>query len=142
LDSGQDQAVVQMLGTDSPSDLPDLPLDELQQLLAAEGRLGATQFSLFFVGLLEDADPAFELSASAMNDSLFWGQASHNLMIGGLDTPALVAVEKAIGLAPKNVVFRNNRVVLLQRLNRNEEALREWETVLTLDPSLKGNQQP
>ncbi len=135
LDSGQDQAVVDLLMTDP---LASLPLDELQQLLAAEGRLGKTENSLFVVDLLGKAGHEALLPDSALNDALFWGQASHNLMAGGLYTPALVAVDRAIALAPSNVVFRNNRVVILQRLNRNDEADREWEKVLALDPSLKG----
>ncbi len=136
LESGQDQAVLDLLMTDSPS---DLPLDELQQLVAAEGRLGGTENSLLFVSLLGDGGDETQLPASAINDPLFWGQASHNLMNGGINAQALVAVDRAIGLAPKNVAFRNNRVVLLQRLHRYDEADREWKTVLTLDPAREGN---
>ena len=138
LESGQDRAVLDLLLVDAPV---VLPLDEWQQLLAAEGRLGETENSLLVVSYLQEPNNDGQPLAQVMEDSYIWGQTSHNLMIAGLNTSALVAVDKAIGLAPGNVVYRNNRVVLLQRLNRYKEAEIEWEKVLTLDPSLKGNQQ-
>jgi len=49
----------------------------------------------------------------------------------------LEAADRAISLADRNVVYRNNRVVLLLKLGRKQEAAREWDEVLRLDPSLE-----
>ncbi len=139
LDSGQDEAAVVLL---SEKTLTSLPLDEMQQLLAAEGRLGMADFSKALVGEPVSGAGDMAFSSLIIQSALIWGQASQNLLNEGYNTHALLAVDKAIALAPDNVVFRNNRVVILQRLKRYDEAHREWNTVLTLDPSLKGNQKP
>ena len=66
----------------------------------------------------------------------FWGRVSLNLLETGQYQEGLEAADKAISLDPENVVYRNNRVVLLLKLGRRQEADREWEEVLRLDPSL------
>jgi len=75
-------------------------------------------------------------------DPLFWGRVSLNLLEANEDAAGLVAADRAIELDPGNAVFRNNRVVLLTRLGRHEEARLEWERVLLLDPSLKDQTSP
>ncbi len=60
---------------------------------------------------------------------------------GALLALALVAADRAVTLAPDNVVYRNNRVVLLIQLGRQDEAAQEWEKVLALDPSMKAREK-
>ncbi len=137
LNSGQDQAVLDLL-LESPAQ--ELQRQELQQLVAAEGRLKVSEQSLMFANLLQDQKTILEIPESIAADSIFWGQVSLNLLVTEYYDEALIAVNRAISLASENVVFLNNRVVLLQKLGRNDEADREWEKLLLLEPSLKGNQ--
>ena len=71
-----------------------------------------------------------------------WGKVSYNLLLANLNEASLRAVDRAIIFAPDNVVFRNNRVVLLTRLGRHDEAKEEWNRVLELDPGLKERNRP
>lgn len=137
LDSHQDQAALDFLGQ---SPVLDLTQVELQQLVAVEGRLAVTHQSLIFARLLQDKKSAMEIPVSVADDPVFWGQVSHNLLIAGYHGEALAAVDKAIALSPTEVVYLNNRVVLLQKLGRHEEANREWEKIVLIHPSLKGPQ--
>ncbi len=138
LESGQDQEVLDLLLLDSPQ---DLPLDELQQMVAAEGRLGVSDQSLWFARRLVEEGETLGLPGSVADDPWFWGQVSINLLASGRHGEALAAVNRAIALEPVSVVFLNNRVVLLQKLGRHQEADREWEKTLLLDPSLKRKKQ-
>ncbi len=75
--------------------------------------------------------------AAVADDPLFWGRVALNLLKGGDYADGLAAADRAVALAPENAVYRNNRVVLLLKLGRRDEAAAEWERVLELDPSLK-----
>jgi len=134
LDSGQDQAALELL-LEKP--VVDLPGDELQQMVAAEGRLGTSEQSLIFVNFLILDPFSSDIPPSVVDDPVFWGQISHNLLLSGHHQAALAAVDRAVALSPQNVVFLNNRVVLLQKLGRQEDARRAWDEVLILDPSLE-----
>jgi tetratricopeptide (TPR) repeat protein len=136
LDSGQDREALDLLLQSSPS---DLSLVELQQMVAAEGRLSESGQSLKFASLLAGNTSVKEIPACVMNDAVFWGQISLNLLMAGYHGEAINAVDRAIELSPTNVVYLNNRVVLLQKLGRHEEATRQWDKVLLLDPTLKRN---
>ncbi len=139
LASKNDQEVMNLI-LEEP--LPKIPLAELQQLVAAEGRLGQSQQSLLFIDFLQSGSAAREWPDEMDQDSLFWGQISHNLLMAAHYTEALLAVDKAISLSGENIVYLNNRVVILQKMQRFEEADQQWEKLLLLDPSLKGKQSP
>jgi tetratricopeptide (TPR) repeat protein len=71
-----------------------------------------------------------------LTDHGFWGRVSLNLLESDHFQAGLEAADRAISIDGGNVVYRNNRVVLLLKLDRPQEAAREWEEVLRLDPSL------
>lgn len=135
--AGRDSELVAMLN-ESPA---DLAADECRLLLAAEYRLGRTESSLLLVGALT-LEPEKALPEAITTDAVLWAQVSMNLMEGTTDPEALVAIDRAILLDGNQVVYRNNRVVLLQRLGRQDEAEEEWKRVLELDPSLERKSQP
>ena len=76
------------------------------------------------------------LDDGLLTDHRFWGKVSLNLLESGHYNEGLEAGDLAIRLDDGNVIYRNNRVALLLKLGRSEEADREWEEVLRLDPSL------
>lgn len=133
--AGRDSTLLEFLGR---GPVNDLPADEAMLLVELEGKLVRTGHSEVFALALGDPDrEAAEVPASVRDRDAFWGRVSYNLLLAGKDRAALTAVGRAVSLAPDNAVYRNNRVVLLTRLGRHEEAAREWERALALDPSLK-----
>lgn len=112
-----------------------------QLLIEAEGRLGRTEVVRRQVDLLDDPEGAtlpVAVGMAASGAARFWGTATLNLLAAGEPEKALRAADRAIELEPDNVVYRNNRVVALTRLGREDEARSEWKRVLELDPSLAG----
>ena len=108
-------------------------------LVEAEGRLGTDPVqSLAYAGALSAGAPP----TAVAEDALFWGRISLNLLKAGQWEAGLAAADRAVALEPDSAVYRNNRVVLLLRLGRDEEAAREWDNVLRLDPSLKERPRP
>jgi len=77
-----------------------------------------------------------EANTPVANESLFWGRAAFLCLEAEQNEAGLFAIDRAIALAPEQVIYRNNRVVLLTRLERHDEAAQEWDRVLELDPSL------
>jgi len=75
-------------------------------------------------------------------ESGFWAVAGSNLQAAGELVRALAALDQALALEPDNVVYMRNRVVILQDLGRADEARREWEKVLRLDPEQKPREGP
>ncbi|MFH1842989.1 MAG: tetratricopeptide repeat protein [bacterium] len=69
-------------------------------------------------------------------EPLFWGRAAFLCLEAGQNEAGLLAIDRAIALAPEQVAYRNNRVVLLTRLERHDEAAAEWGRVIELDPGL------
>lgn len=136
LGAGRDRELIDLMRS-----LPTDRLDErqLQVWIETEGRLQAADLARQQVLLLEESPesalPA-RLGLDAAREARFWATATLNLL--GADEPAaaLRAADRAIELEPGNVVYRNNRVVALSRLGREDEARREWKRVLELDPSL------
>jgi len=53
----------------------------------------------------------------------------------------LALIDRAILLRPDSAAYRNNRVALLLKLDRREEADAEWVRVLELDPTLADNRR-
>ncbi len=106
---------------------------EWRLLVEGEGRLGLAAHSLGAVKALRADSGPVPVAAEAK----FWGQVALNLLAAENFTDGLRSVDQAIALAPDNVVYRNNRVVLLTRMGRDTEAREEWARVLELDPSLE-----
>jgi tetratricopeptide (TPR) repeat protein len=116
----------------------DLSGEEMNLAVQAEGRLGEADRSLAYLRVYANPDgPAGTLNQELLLDHGFWGRISLNLLETGHYPEGLQAADLAIGLDGDNVVYRNNRVVLLLKLDRQDEAAREWEEVLRLDPSLE-----
>lgn len=136
--AGQDSLLLDFLGQ---GQVVDLPADEAMWLVELEGKLGQTRYSEAFALTVSDEDrEAATVPAGVRSQAVFWGRVSYNLLVAEKNRPALAAVNRAVLLDPENVVYRNNRVVLLTRLEMHDEAAREWEKVLALDPSLKERQ--
>jgi Flp pilus assembly protein TadD len=112
----------------------DFTTAEWRLLIEAEGRLGRWDHSLQAASLLTGGPEA--VPAAIAGEAPFWGQAALNLLAARMYAAGLAAADRAIALAPAEVVYRNNRVVLLTRLGRDTEARQEWKRVLALDPSL------
>ena len=118
--------------------LNGLSAEEVNLAVEAEGRLGEADRSLACLRALVDP-AAFPggLDDVLLTDHGFWGRVSLNLLESGHYSQGLEAADRAIDLDAGNVVYRNNRVVLLLKLGRRDEAAREWEEVLLLDPTLE-----
>ncbi len=138
LDSGQDKEAEDLLESVL---LGRLSREELQQLVALEGRLHQSSHSLAFANQLVSPVQRDDLPPNVIDDSVFWAMISLNLMNSGLNSEGLSAADRAVELEPDNVVFRNNRVALLQKMGKFDQADREWKIVLELDPTL-GEDQP
>jgi tetratricopeptide (TPR) repeat protein len=78
-----------------------------------------------------------DLKPDLLTDPVLWGLVSLICLEGNLWEQGLRAVDLAISLDPQNVTYLNNRVFLLTRLGRHQEAEQEWRRVLELDPSLQ-----
>lgn len=129
--AGRDSQLVALW---SPIPGDELPADEARMLVEAEGRLGGFVHSLRYARSMAAAKSEPD---SLPRDAAFWGAISLNLLDTGHLVEGLRAADRAVMLAPGDAVYRNNRVVLLTRLGRQEEAEREWKKVLELDPTLK-----
>jgi tetratricopeptide (TPR) repeat protein len=115
-----------------------LSAEEMNLAVTAEGHLGEADRSLACLRALSDPNALpGGLDDRLLTDHGFWGRVSLNLLESENYIEGLEAADRAIGLAGENVVYRNNRVVLLLKLDRQEEAAKEWEEVLRLDPSLE-----
>ncbi len=135
--SGQDQKLYDLLLTIPRERLSGT---ELTILIETEAKLGRREISLAYANRAEGLgaglpDPQTR-GIEGERLAGFWGRIALTLLESGDNLPALRAADRAVALAPDNVVYRNNRVVLLTRLGRDQEARREWKRVLELDPSL------
>jgi len=68
-------------------------------------------------------------------DPLLWAQAALVCIDTGRDIEGLILVDRALALDPANTSYLNNRVLLLRRLGRDDEADRDWTRLIALDPS-------
>ena len=116
----------------------ELSAEEMNLAVQAEGRLGEADRSLAYQRYFSNPDKrSLGANQELLLDHRFWGRISFNLLETGHYPEGLQAADKAISLDGENVVYRNNRVVLLLKLNRQDEAAGEWAEVLRLDPSLE-----
>ena len=133
--AGQDSLLLNFL---ERSEVVDLPADEVMLLVNLEGKLGRPENCEVFAAEAGDIEPAVsQVPASVAARGDFWGQVSYNLLVAEINGAALAALDRALLYEPDNVVYRNNRVVLLSRLGRHDEAAKEWQKALTLDPTLE-----
>ena len=124
--------------------LAELDPDEILLLVETEGKLDRPEHSLEFARRLAAAkDPLAEFGETGRTlteDAGFWGGICWNLLQTGHFKEALAAAERAVSLAPDQVVYRNNLVVALTKLGRHEQAAQEWNKVLALDPTLENQE--
>ncbi len=136
--AGRDEDLLDFLAGLAPE---GLSAGEWNLAVEAEGRLKEADWSLACAGNLTDPTAVVTrygpLADGLLTEPGFWGRVSLNLLEAGHFSEGLVAADQAVALDEQNAVYRNNRVVLLLKLGRDEEASREWEEALRLDPSLK-----
>ncbi|MBU8871505.1 MAG: tetratricopeptide repeat protein [Gemmatimonadales bacterium] len=120
--------------------LAELDPDEVFLLVEIEGRLDSFEYSLEFTRGLSVEGNFFpdlgETGRTLAENPGFWGAICLNLLQAGHFQEALEAIDRAVYLAPDEVVYLNNRVVLLTKLGRYEEATTEWNKVLEMEPGL------
>ncbi len=134
LTSGADEEMIEYLG----SSAQPLGPQDVRLLVEAEGRLGRAVWSRVLARQATEAEDCdLKLGPDWDRDPLLWACVSLNLQQAGDEPVALAAIERAIALDPKSALLRNNRVVLLQKLGRLQEARAEWRRAVALDPSLE-----
>jgi len=141
---GETGSVVELL---LPWPYDQLSSDELILLAEADLESGSQKRSLEWTSMLKEAGVPTSLSdipalmpglpGRILKQPHFWRTVSLNLLNGTNYEEGLIAADLAIILDPGNVIARNNRVVLLEKLGRQNEAVLEWEKVLELDPGLE-----
>lgn len=133
--AGRDRDLLEFLDSIPPV---ELSAEAMNLAVQAEGRLGEADRSLAFLKALSSfSEASTERDQELLMDHRFWGRISLNLLETEHYLEGLQAADKAISLDGENVVYRNNRVVLLLKLDRQDEAALEWKEVLRLDPSLE-----
>lgn len=139
--AGRDSTLLELW---SEIDLSRLPADEIRSLVEAEARMKIPVRSLDLARRLDGSEePLRGIGTAGLElgrDARFWGSISLSLLQAGHLKEGLRAADRAVALAPDEVVYRNNRVVLLTKLGRHEEAAREWQEVLKRDPSLENRE--
>jgi tetratricopeptide (TPR) repeat protein len=123
LQTGRDRRVQELLG---PLWSSGINGREAMLLLSADRALNETERAR---DLVEHPERLTTLA-----DASLWGLVGYLCLEAGCDDEALAAFDRAISLEPDNAVYRNNRVVVLNRLGRRAEAREEWERVLKLTP--------
>ena len=58
----------------------------------------------------------------------------HHVMPSGFAEDAMVVIERAVGLAPRGMLYRYIRANILDTIGRHREALREYEAVVAISP--------
>lgn len=131
--AGQDSSLMAVVGTVPPGDRSE---QEWRLLVEAEGRFGGQAHSLLAATALTAGDTT-QVPEAVLHSAPFWGQVALNLLVAGQYLPGLAAVDQAVALEPREIVYRNNRVVLLQRLGREAAARQEWQRVQDLESGQK-----
>jgi len=115
-------------------DVGERSAEEWHLMIEAEGRLGEAVHARALLDELLDELPGNAPPAPLVADHRFWAQIALNLLQADDAGRGLRAIDHALTLAPNNVIYLNNRVVLLLRLGRQQEAKSAWAEVLRLDP--------
>lgn len=130
--AGQDSQLVALLDA---VPLAEMDRTEMLALVQSEGTLGGDPgHSLVFVAELDAGRAPPPVAAHA----LFWARVGLNLIAAEHWDAALVATGRAVDLEPENRVYRNNRLVVLQKLGQDDAAAREREAISRLGPASKG----
>ena len=58
----------------------------------------------------------------------------HHVVPSGFAEDAMVVIERAVGLAPRGMLYRYIRANILDTIGRHREALREYEAVVAISP--------
>jgi len=128
--AGRPAELTALLGASPTSTLAG---DEYFALLAAEFELGRVQRAVELVRVMSRSGvAALDIPESLKSRADFWGFLSYNLLVTENLLPALHASDRAVELDPGNAVYRNNRIVLLEKLGRHEAAQREMDILKTL----------
>ena len=61
-------------------------------------------------------------------------QLMHHVVPSGFAEDAMVVIERAVGLAPRGMLYRYIRANILDTIGRHREALREYEAVVAISP--------
>jgi tetratricopeptide (TPR) repeat protein len=107
----------------------DLDDQGLRILLEADAALGDPEHAVSLALSLGEG------GARLPHDAQVWSQAALVCIGTNRDREGLILIDQAIALSPDDPALRHNRVLLLRRLGRTDEADREWARVLALDPS-------
>lgn len=125
LRAGRPEAARLLLAPRWQGDLDD---QGLRILLEADAAVGDPAHAVSLALALGEG------GARLPRDPLVWSQAALVCLGTGRDSEGLILIDRAIALAPDDPDLRQNRVILLNRLGRAEEAAQEWARVLALDP--------
>ena len=125
--------------TDLLGDLPPRELSQQELHVLADADL-KTDLTGRAEAWARDLAAGSLLPAVMYEDAGFWATVSLCLQRGGEPAEALVAIDQALKLKPDDVIFLNNKVALLQRLGRQDEAKALWKRVLELDPQREEEQ--
>lgn len=126
--SGDAERARELLAPFWPDSLEDA---ERRLLLEADREVGDRERAVVLVASLGRAPPE-------PADPELWALAALICHDGGDDGRALLAIDAAVSLSPREVRYRHNRVAFLERLGRRAEADAEWRRVLELDPASAG----
>lgn len=126
LRAGQPEAARLLLAPRWRHDLDD---QGLRILLEADAVLGDPERAVSLALSLGEG------GARLPRDAQVWSQAALVCIGSNRDPEGLILIDQAIALSPDDPALRHNRVLLLKRLGRTDEAEREWARVLALDPS-------
>ncbi len=100
----------------------------LRILLEADAALGDPAHAVSLALSLSEG------GARLPRDPSVWSQAALVCIGTNRDHEGLILIDQAIALAPDDPGLRHNRVLLLKRLGRADEAEQEWARVLALEP--------
>ncbi len=126
LRAGQPEAARLLLAPRWHGDLDD---QGLRILLEADAALGDPERAVSLALSLGDG------GARLPQDAQVWSQAALVCIVANRDREGLILIDRAIALSPADPALRHNRVLLLRRLGRTDEAEQEWARVLALDSS-------
>lgn len=122
----RDSAVLDFLKACPPQ---ERTRDDWRMAVQSEGRLGCATWAEAAIDW-----PVNDPRSFPADDAVFWAQVSLNLERARNLAAALVAVDRAVSLAPDRAVFLHNRAAVLAALGRHDEARAALEASRRLEP--------
>lgn len=113
--AGDDTAVLALVGGQEPA---AWTADDWRMAVQAEGNLRQAHWSAAAAG----AATGSRSPGLPGDDDAFWARAALNLLQAGRPLEALVAVDRAVALAPGRALHHHNRAAILAALDRTEDA--------------------